>query len=394
MRIFSRPPAWQLAVAAGLFLNPILVVANPEPPSDQETNGTEQTEMTSTTSQVISSSLPENFVSDGQPLSFEKLGISIQPPVGWVVREGYGDGPSLIMEEPKRETTKDDYGKTLYQSNITVSVAPEPAPIDDAKMEELSEKLVKRFSENALVTNYQITEKMLFDIDDKTKGIRVFAAFQLNGVDMMHLHVFLSGEHRQFLLTYTDLSARFSAEDPRFETIWASMVSTTGMGTAPQRYEDLIKYSVIAGAVLLPLFLLVGLARRRRKINFDRFDSEDHDSLHDSDMPEVTATAVESEMFDDDFDDWGFADFDGSVDDEDHQNSRHDSHTWMAVDEAGELPETQVQQPIVESHNHRPAQASPQVSAHPKIKINPTDDETWVLPVKTQVSPQRFSNHG
>jgi hypothetical protein len=89
---------------------------------------------------------------------------------------------------------------------------------------------------------------------------------------MMQMHILVSGGEKQFLLTYTDLAARFSDQnDKGFDTAWNSMVSIEVSGMTPSRIEGYYKYFALAGGMLflgLTMFLL------RRKASKQDFDGE------------------------------------------------------------------------------------------------------------------------
>jgi hypothetical protein len=155
MKFELRVKPWQWAIAVSLFLNPLILQADPSLSPTDESGASE--------SDAPADSGP--IVADGQPIAIEKLGVTVQPPMGWSLRLGYGNGPSVVMEEPKAERTKDDVGKTFYQSNITVALLPKSAPMDESRAEELSTSLQETFSKNPSVANYQVTESTVFNLN-------------------------------------------------------------------------------------------------------------------------------------------------------------------------------------------------------------------------------------
>jgi hypothetical protein len=207
-------------------------------------------------------------ISDGRPFEITDLGMQITPPAGWEMLTNSGS-VSLVLQEPKAPV---EYDKTMYQRNITVAAAHRASPIDEKRAAELKEQLATSFGKDGLVSEFQVLEHKFFDYRGKNDGLLVYSSMKIGEEPMMQMHILVSGGEKQFLLTYTDLAARFSDQnDKGFDTAWNSMVSIEVSGMTPSRIEGYYKYFALAGGMLflgLTMFLL------RRKASKQDFDGE------------------------------------------------------------------------------------------------------------------------
>ena len=205
---------------------------------------------------------PETFTSNGTPLQIASLGISITPPAGWEVTEN-GGSLSVVMKEPA--DSRPSYDKPKYQRNITVAAINHASPIDEKRAQELQSELIKSFGSDASVSNFQIIEHRFFNYRGTNDGLLVYSSLDVGGFPMMQMHVLVSGQDKQFLMTYTDLASRFTdtAKGGAFDTAWQSMASIDVMGSAPARPNPYVRYGVPSLVVLL-LGLVVLLFKRRK----------------------------------------------------------------------------------------------------------------------------------
>lgn len=203
--------------------------------------------------------LPEKIVSDGSRFVVSEQEMAITPPAGWEVLTR-SSGLSLIMQEPRVEAPS--YTKPKYQRNITVATVQRPSPIDEQRAASLKEELTKTFGKPGMSSNFQIVEHKFFDYRGKKDGLVVYSSMQLGEFQMMQMHVLISGEARQYVMTYTDLASEFAANNAAYEKAWNSMVSIDVVGKAPVRYMEYVPYG-IAGGVAFLLFTAIGFLRRR-----------------------------------------------------------------------------------------------------------------------------------
>lgn len=178
----------------------------------------------------------ENSLSEVSVLDIPAVGIKITPPVGWSANQDVV-GLTLVMKEPV--DPKPDYEKPKYQRNITVMTLHQPSPIDFARMEQLKQELAKQFSQTGGASQFQIVEAKIFDYRHKNDGILVYSSVNIGEYPMMQMHVLVSGQNKQYLMTYTDLADRFTqSNDPVFSAAWASMMSLEVEGVSPTRFEQ------------------------------------------------------------------------------------------------------------------------------------------------------------
>ncbi len=255
-----------VALASGLNESDISQVATQLP---SET----KTEIAATVTPVVET---KNFISDGSVIPLENLGITIAPPANWEIVTN-GGTLSVVMREQREPAPA--YEKPKYQRNITVAAIHKSSPIDEQRAVELKAELIKNFSSDSLVTNFTILEHKFFDYRGKNDGLMIYSNLNVGEYPMMQMHVLVSGEQKQFLLTYTDLAERFSDSTVGFyEKAWASMVSTQVTGLSPNRMDTYMRYGALAGGVFM--FGLVGMLFRRKATKHDY--SSDADQLMDN----------------------------------------------------------------------------------------------------------------
>jgi hypothetical protein len=209
----------------------------------------------------------KTFVAAGESYQDSRLGISITPPSGWEVMTNTGT-LSLVMREPKSPVVV--YDKPTYQRNITVAAIHRSSPIDEVRAAELKEELVKAFAADTLVSDFQVLDHKFFNYRGVNDGLVVYSSLNLGDVPMMQMHVLVSGQEKQFLMTYTDMAEAFTdTKNPNFEQAWNSIVSIDVTGMAPERRDELIRYGVIAGCVFSFLAALMLVRRRARRKDFN-----------------------------------------------------------------------------------------------------------------------------
>lgn len=208
----------------------------------------------------------QTFKSDGGAVSLENLGVTITPPAGWEVSTNTGS-LSVVMSEPRQEAPA--YEKPKYQRNITVAAMHQASPIDEKRATELKADMMKTFGADPLVSNFQIIEHKFFNYRGKNDGLLVYSSLNIGDYPMMQMHVLVSGQAKQFLLTYTDMADRFSDQkDGSYEAAWNSIVSVEVTGASPNRYEAYMRYGAGAGGFLMLCIALLLIRRRATRVDY------------------------------------------------------------------------------------------------------------------------------
>ena len=223
-----------------------------------ETTTVKAPEATSTPADAATA--PGNFTSDGAPMTLSELGIVINPPKGWQVATQTGS-LSVVMREPAAANVAP--GQTKYQRNITIAAIHKASPIDEKRAEQLKAELIRSFGSDSSVSDFKIMEHKFFNYHGSNDGLLVYSSLNIREFSMMQMHVLVSGQDKQFLMTYTDLANQFGTEkDPSFAAAWDSMVSIQVNGQAPSRIDQYKPYAV-TGASAFGLLLLGWILRRR-----------------------------------------------------------------------------------------------------------------------------------
>jgi len=206
----------------------------------------------------------QKFISDGGVVENQRLGIRITPPKGWEVINNAG-ALSMIIQEPKVELEEKnkDYSKPTFQRHITVAAIHHASPIDEMRAEELKKELNATFGKDPLVTDFKVLEHKFFNYRGENDGLIVYTQMNLREFQMMQMHILVSGDAKQFLLSYSDLATEFSKQpNAGYDSAWSSMVSLEVQGLAPKRFEKYQRYGVIGGGFLM-LIMTMGILRRR-----------------------------------------------------------------------------------------------------------------------------------
>ena len=229
--------------------------------------------------------------SEGYPIVLKDAGFEITPTQGWQISTDRG--PSLVLEEPEKSVKniriKDAKGKniiTRFRRYITVAKKNVPAPMDEMTIKTLTADLMEQFGGNGLITNYNVTQTEFFDYRDDKKALLAYAHYYMGDVAMMHMHVLLSSDDKQYLATYSDFAKRLQQNDKTFDKAWQMINSIEYEGHPPVRFEQTKLYATVIG-FLLGLFIffrIIARIRSQRRLNSfmreeEMGDAEDHQSL-------------------------------------------------------------------------------------------------------------------
>ena len=194
------------------------------------------------------------IASDGSPVTLNDRGFSVTPPKGWEYRT---DLPnlSLVLQAPKEK------GQT-YQKSIQVMVRNTPVAIDETTAVQFEAELTKVFGKSMTnVTDFHIRNHELVELTNGTKAILYYTGMNLDGFNLMQIHVVASSDTKHFIATYTDLAEFFDkgTDSPVLMTAWTALSSLQFSGAAPQRFEMPIRvFAVIGGIILIGILLSVG----------------------------------------------------------------------------------------------------------------------------------------
>lgn len=227
----------------------------------------------------------ENFISQGQAVQLELLGVSIVPPTGWEVSTNTGT-LSVVMREQRNPIP--DYEKAKYQRNITVAAMHRSSPIDEKRAAELKEEMIATFSKDSLVTDFTILEHKFFNYRGQNDGLLVYSSLNIGEYPMMQMHVLVSGQEKQFLMSYTDLADQFQNQQA-FEAAWNSMVSIEVTGKTPLRMDEYARYGAVAAGFLMLGLVALLLRRRASKVDYAG-DADQYMEEGDDASPSMFAT--------------------------------------------------------------------------------------------------------
>jgi hypothetical protein len=156
---------------------------------------------------------------DKNRLDLPDKGFSIIPPEGWEIDNSY-PGLSLLMQIPKEPE--------VYQRTIQVMRFSGTKDISESTETEFAKILQERFSSSfGAQANYTIRSHAMIDLYEYVQGVVYYAAFLLNGKDMMHAHLLVSSNTHHYLLTYTDVKENIEGEGAELyrDIAWGSIIS-------------------------------------------------------------------------------------------------------------------------------------------------------------------------
>ena len=251
--------------------------------------------------QKLDNKTQSKFISDGQPVVFEDLGLAMTPPEGWEV-QARSWGMTLILQEPEDKQAHLKYDKPHYRRNITVSVQHQASPIDDYAAKQFKAEIIEKLKKSGAL-EVQVEDKPRFvDFKAKNDGLVYYAWFKYNGFEMAQSWLMVSGESYRIQMTYSDLNERFESDKEAFDLAWQVMSSVQLQGQGPKRYSDILIGSAIF-VVFLILFILMRSMRRKRQISlWESTLNTDSDSDSDSWFEEIEHDISETENENED--DW------------------------------------------------------------------------------------------
>lgn len=210
---------------------------------------------------AVQEATPSQFISDGSVVRFDQDRASLVPIPGWQV-EPKGAGMALVMKEviTADPNAPVDYSKPLFARNISVLTLNHPSPIDESRAASFQEEYMSLATRDGVMKDLQITSHKFFNYKGENDGLVFFAQHTANGFQMMQMMILISGEEKQYLLTFTDLASQF-ANPESYDAAWKSMTSILVPGVAPKRYMKEMKISgAVAGGLAL-IILPFGFAR-------------------------------------------------------------------------------------------------------------------------------------
>lgn len=219
----------------------------------------------------------EDFtIADGSRVTVDDKGISMVPPVGWEV---YRSMPNitLFMQVPKDKNLK-------YQRNISVRFGHDPMAIDELTAEDYAKKIISaRARLFANMSEYRLRNYQIVDLQSGDKGLLFYTEFKFNDEPMMEMHLLVSSQTGNFLLTYTDLAEYFAGAQtsPELEAAYGSLTSVQLTSRAPERFGAVWK---IMGALAF-LLLVTGILR----VSYGRMSLREESEFND--IPETDDTS-------------------------------------------------------------------------------------------------------
>ncbi len=332
--ILSTPKA-VFPLFVSFLLSSQTFASPPHTELDTENKSPEET-LPSVASEAIASS-QQNSV------TLENINLSITPPPGWEIKTGEA-GLSLILAEPKPEFSSPNKEEVIYQRNITLAVKYESTPIDELRAQEITKELEQRFSQG-VATNFRVIDHQFVDYRGTKDGLVLYSAMDIGKNPMMQMHFLVSGQDKQFLMTFTDFEKRFVEDKAMMQAVWGSMTSLNIEGTAPYRYENLIVYG--SGTLVFFMLLLLWNTLRKRSFNKSLSASDDYDSSFDSRKSESSTSASYSEIM------LPITDVSSLVSDYERNYFEDKKHQNLVTD----MPETE----------HRMPKAEPVSSVHSEV---------------------------
>lgn len=203
---------------------------------------------------------PGSEVSQGEKISIDGKGFTIQPPVGWIVQR---DNPrlSLMIMAP--------VAANQYPPNISVVRFSGPMLIGSDSAEKFGDKIVKGFTQaSSTLQGYSLRGSEPIKLADGRDALLFYTEYQDGERKMMQAHILASSKTNHYLITYTDIADNFvsgsdSASSQVFTNAWTSMVSLELDSGSPQPAKTVtIALAALAGIIVV--WFTVAFIRNRR----------------------------------------------------------------------------------------------------------------------------------
>lgn len=224
---------------------------------------------------------PGSEVSQGEKISIDGKGFTIQPPVGWIVQR---DHPrlSLMIMAP--------VAANQYPPNISVVRFSGPMLIGSDSAEKFGDKIVKGFTQaSSTLQGYSLRGSEPIKLADGRDALLFYTEYQDGERKMMQAHVLASSKTNHYLLTYTDIADNFvsgseSSSSQVFTNAWTSMVSLELDSGSPEPAKTVtIALAVLAGIIVV-WFTVAFIRNRRAAAQYRQFSDMGQRTKDDGDF--------------------------------------------------------------------------------------------------------------
>jgi hypothetical protein len=227
----------------------------------------------------------------GEEVEIKSLGLAITPPKGWKVDQNTGN-LTMIMYGPEKKRVGKGGTKIKYKPNLTLATIHRPSPVDKKRSAQLKSLLKKSYAKNSGAKDYRFTDANFFNYKGNNDGLVMYASFTLDELEMMHMHVMVSGSKKQFVMTYTDLASELSNRQGGFEDAFKVMGSIKVQGVAPKRKAERGPFLLIALAVCgLGIICMIFMGRKKSS-SYQDVDLEFDDDFEDPYTPDIAHSAA------------------------------------------------------------------------------------------------------
>jgi len=200
---------------------------------------------------------------DGSRVMSLEPKFSIEPPAGWsVTYSNKSLGPTVIMQEPAPQMIPGSLAP-IFRRNITLAIIQEASPIDSLREKSFRDQLATTYGKNALTKDFQVMETKFVDWKSSKDAILAYSSWMAGDIQMMQMNVLVSSNNQQYMMTYTDMAARFLPESAEMALAWKSILSLDLSDAAPSRFAKPLAMAAM-GVFLAGLVVMFKVQRRRR----------------------------------------------------------------------------------------------------------------------------------
>jgi hypothetical protein len=258
----------------------------------------------------------EAQMASGNPIALRDGELTITLPKGWKIYPNI-EGQTLLAQAADADSFK-------FQRAIQILTFGGPKFLDEVTAGEFKEVIARKFSgASSSIRNYQMNNHLRIELADGRPAILYYAEFEIDNRKYMQAHLLISNLQRHFIISYTDGAEHFAndAHTQNLNQAWQAMISTTLVGTTPQRYRAFYQIGFFIG-ILLIAAVVFGVYRKVASRNYEKsVKLEFSEDLATQQNQRRQVSGPNASLYEDD------SELEGSLDlDEESKLNRKDRH--------------------------------------------------------------------
>ena len=191
--------------------------------------------------------------------NFEEIGLAMKIPGLWDVEKHYASDAMKKLVFTRQTSLK---GQIKYKPNMVLYVEDKAKTVVETHPDWFNKVLYKKFG--GLVKDFEIVQSEVVEFEKDHPAIVAYAKSKLNGVEMHHMHFFISSKDKSYFFNYTNIGNWEKGNRYILDEAWKMIIEAKINGKPS--YAD---YNIAYGASGVIVLLILGTGfhfyRRRQQ---------------------------------------------------------------------------------------------------------------------------------